>query len=195
MAHADPPRQAPERLPPIAPERLSEAQRRVAAEIAAGPRGELRGPFVALLRSPELAAAVQRVGEYLRFRCPLERRLAELATLIAARHWTQQYEWHMHYAHAMKAGVAPALADAIAEGRRPDAMAQDEALVYDLLAELLHNGGVCDATYARALERFGEQGVVDLVAIAGYYGMLAMVMNVARTAVPGGRPPLRPFPP
>jgi 4-carboxymuconolactone decarboxylase len=186
---------APERLPRIAPENMTDEQKRVAAEIADGPRGEVRGPFIPLMRSPGLASAVQKVGEYLRFRCPLERRVAEMATLMAARHATQQYEWNSHHAHAMKAGLDPAIAQAIAEGRRPTGMAADEDALYELLTETLHNGSVCDATYARAVGVFGEQGVVELVAIAGYYSMLAMVLNVARTALPTGkRPPLPFFP-
>lgn len=179
----------PERLPPIAPENMTEAQKQVAAEIAAGPRGEVRGPFIALLRSPGLASPVQKVGEYLRYRSPLERRVAEMATLIAARHYSQQYEWNAHHPHAMKAGLDPAIAQAIAEGRRPAGMADDEEIVYDLLTEALYNKSVCDATYARAVARFNEQGLVDLLAIAGYYGMLALILNVARTALPGGKPP------
>ncbi len=183
----------PERLPRIAPEKMTEAQKNITAEIAAGPRGELRGPFVALLRSPELASAVQKVGEYLRYRCPVERRLAEMATLISARYWTQQYEWNAHYEHAMKAGLNPAIAGAIAEGRRPSGMSEDEEIVYEFITEALHNKSVCDATYARTAVKFGEQRLVDLLAIAGYYAMLAMILNVARTALPGGKPPPLPF--
>lgn len=184
-----------ERLPRITPEKMTEAQKKVAAEIAAGPRGELRGPFIALLRSPGLASPIQKVGEYLRYRCPLDRRIAEMATLIAARHWTQQYEWNSHYTHAMNAGLKPVVADAIAEGRRPTDMAQDEEIVHDMLMEALHNQSVCDATYARAIAEFGEQCVIDILAIAGYYAMLAMILNVARIALPGGKPsPLAPFP-
>jgi 4-carboxymuconolactone decarboxylase len=183
-----------ERLPRIPPERMTEAQKKAAAEIAEGPRGELRGPFIALLRSPELMTRVQRVGEYLRYQCPLDRRVMEFATLIAARFWAQSYEWQSHYQHAMKAGLKPAIADALAEGRRPPGMAEDEEIAYELLTESLHNKGVSDATYARAVAKFGEAGAVDLVALAGYYLMLAMVLNMARTALPPGRQPLPPFP-
>jgi 4-carboxymuconolactone decarboxylase len=184
-----------ERLPRIPAEQMTEAQKKVAAEIAAGPRGELRGPFIALLRSPELLSAVQKVGEYLRYQCRLDRRVMEFATLIAARYWTQQYEWIAHYGHAMTAGLKPAIADAIAEGRRPAGMAEDEEIAYDLLTENLNNKSVSDPTYARAVAKFGEGGVVDLIALAGYYLLLAMVMNMARTALPAGKePPLKPFP-
>ena len=183
MAHSIP----AERMPRIPPEKMTEAQRKAAAELAAGPRGELRGPFVALLRSPGLMAPLQKVGEYLRFQSPLERRLAEFATLIAARFWSQPYEWQSHYAHAMKAGLKPAIADALAEGRRPTGMAEDEEIVYELLTESLHNKSVSDATYARAVAKFGEAGVVELVGIAGYYLLLAMILNMARKALPEGK--------
>lgn len=182
-----------ERFPPIPQSEWNAAQKKVAAAIAAGPRGEVRGPFLALLRSPGLAQAVQQVGEYLRFECPLDRRLAEMATLIAARHWTQQYEWQSHYKHAMKAGLSPAVAQAIADGRRPEAMADDEAALHDLLTEVLHNKSACDVTYNRALHCFGEQGVIELVAIAGYYAMLAMILNVGRKALPAGQAPMLPW--
>lgn len=180
----------PERLPAIPPEQWTDEQKTVAAVIASGPRGEVRGPFLALLRSPGLAHAVQQVGEYLRFKSPLDRRIAEMATLIAARHWTQQYEWQSHYKHAMKAGLNPAIAAAIADGRRPTGMAQDEEALYDLLTEVMHNQSVCDVTYARAVEVLGEQSVIELVAVAGYYAMLAMILNVGRKALPAGQEPM-----
>lgn len=182
-----------ERLPAIPPEQWTEEQKKVAAAIAAGPRGQLRGPFLALLRSPGLAHTVQQVGEYLRFQSPLDRRIAEMATLIAARHWTQQYEWQSHHTHAMKAGLSPAIAEAIADGRRPVGMAKDEEALYDMLTEALHNQSVCDVTYERAVNTFGEQGVIELIAVAGYYAMLAMVLNVARKALPPGKSPTLPM--
>ena len=183
MAHSIP----AERMPRIPPEKMTEAQKKAAAELAAGPRGQLRGPFIALLRSPGLMAPLQKVGEYLRFQCPLDRRLAEFATLIAARFWSQPYEWQAHHAHAMKAGLKPEIAQALAEGRRPTGMAEDEEIVYELLTESLHNKSVSDATYARAVAKFGEAGVVELVGIAGYYLLLAMILNMARKALPEGK--------
>jgi len=184
-----------ERMPPIAPEKMTDAQKQASAAIAAGPRGELPRPFVAFLRSPGLMEPVQRVGEYLRYGSTLDRRLMEFATLIAARAWSQQYEWHAHHGLALQAGLKPEIAQALAEGRRPPAMAADEEAVYDLLTELLRNQCVSDATYARAVTAFGEPGVVDLVGLAGYYVLLAMMMNTARTALPDGvSPPLPPIP-
>ncbi len=176
-----------ERMPRIAPENMTEEQKKVAAELAAGPRGEVRGPFNVLLRSPELMSSVQKVGEYLRFRCGLDRRIAEMATLIAARHWTQIYEWNAHYPLALKAGLKPEIAKAIADGRRPTEMAQDEEAVYDLLTEALQSKRVSDVTYERGLKQFGERGLVDLLVIAGYYSMLAILLNAAQTQLPEGR--------
>ena len=184
-----------ERLAPIPDDKMTEAQKKAAAELSSGPRGSVRGPFQVLLRSPELMSPLQKVGEYLRFRCALDRRIAEMATLIAAREWTQLYEWSAHHPLALKAGLKPEIADAIAEGRRPSGMARDEEALYDLLTEVFRNKGVSDATYQRAIDVFGEQGVVELVALGGYYGTLAMLMNVARTALPEGKEPgLRQFP-
>jgi 4-carboxymuconolactone decarboxylase len=185
----------PERMPPLAPENMTPAQKKAAADIASGPRGELPRPFVAFLRSPGLMEPVQKMGEYLRYGCTLDRRVMEFATLIAARSWTQQYEWQAHHGLALKAGLNPEIAQAVAEGRRPAGMAADEEAAYELLTEVLRNQCVSDATYARAIAVFGEPGVVELVGLAGYYVLLAMVMNTARTALPPGtQPPLRPLP-
>ena len=178
-----------ERMSRIAPETMTEDQRKAVEELASGPRGEVRGPFNVMLRSPGLMSPLQKVGEYLRFRCELDRRIAEMATLIAARHWTQVYEWSAHHPLALKAGLKPEIAQAIADGRRPTGMAQDEEAVYDLLTETLQNKSVSDVTYERAVKQFGERNLVDLVAIAGYYALLGMLMNVARTQLPEGKQP------
>jgi 4-carboxymuconolactone decarboxylase len=184
---------APERMPMLTEAQMTPEQRKAAADITAGPRGEVKGPFVSLIRSPEFMNRVQKVGEYIRFVCPLDKRLNELAAIIAARHWNQQFEWWAHYRQALEAGLKREIADAIGEGRRPTGMAEDEEIVYDLLTEALVNKGASDATYARAVKKFGEQGLIDIVGIAGYYLLLAMVMNVTRTAVPEG--PALPLPP
>ena len=185
-----------DRMPPLSTERLTEDQKAAAAELAAGPRGGVRGPFVPLLRSPELMRRLQKVGEYLRYQSALERRHSELAMLLVARHLTQQFEWQVHYPLALEAGVRKETADALAQGARPPAMAADEALVHDFCAELLHRHGVAEATYRAALERLGERGVVDLVALVGYFITVSLVMNVAHTPAPAasGAVPLEPFP-
>lgn len=186
---------APERMPKISDERMTPEQKKAAAELAAGPRGEVKGPFVSFLRSPDFMSRVQKVGEYIRFVCPLDKRINEFAAIIAARHWNQQFEWWAHYRQALEAGLKREVADAVREGRRPTGMAEDEEIVYDLLIEVLVNKGASDPTYRRAVTKFGEQGVIDVIGVAGYYALLAMVMNVARTAVPEGPPlPLPPLP-
>jgi 4-carboxymuconolactone decarboxylase len=167
----------------------------VAAGISGGPRGGLRGPFPALLRSPELADRFQRVGEYLRFNSSIPTALNELAILVTARTWSAQFEWYAHHLLAMKAGLPPAIAEAIAEGRRPEGMNADQSIVYDFCTELHTTHAVSDATYAAARERFGEQGVVDLLGVSGYYVAVAMVLNVAQVPLPPGMPePLKPLP-
>jgi 4-carboxymuconolactone decarboxylase len=178
-----------ERMSTLAPESMTDAQRKAAEEVASGPGGSVRGPFNVMLRSPGLMSPLQKVGEYLRYHCELDRRIAEMATLIAARHWTQNYEWTAHHPLALKAGLKPETAQAIAEGRRPTGMAEDEEIVYDLLTETLQNKCVSDATYERSVKHFGERNVVDLIAIAGYYALLGMLMNVARTELPEGKEP------
>lgn len=185
-----------DRMPSLVPEAMSEEQRSASAELAAGPRGGVRGPFVPLLRSPELMRRLQKVGEYLRYQSVLERRLGEFAILIVSRRLTQQFEWQVHYPLAIEAGLAKETADALARGARPRAMREDEATVYDFVSELLHAGGVAEDTYQAALARLAEPGVVDLVGLVGYFITVSLVMNVAHTpASPRpGAVPLEPFP-
>ena len=186
----------PERLPPLARETMTEAQRAAADELIAGPRKAVKGPFIALLRSPDLLARLQKVGDYLRFGSVLAPRVSEFATLVVSRAWTQQFEWAIHVPLALKAGTGEATIAALAEGRRPATMDDDETAVYDFCTELLARHGVADTTYRAALQRFGEQGLVDLTALVGYFVQMSMLLNVARTpAEPGNAvAPLAPFP-
>jgi 4-carboxymuconolactone decarboxylase len=173
-----------ERMPDIPESQMSTEQKRIMNEIAAGPRGRIGGPFIPLMRSPELMNRLQKVGEYLRFQNTVGLRNSEFAVLIVARHWAQPVEWAIHRPIAEREGVLPATCDAIAEGRRPDNMTEDETLIYNVLEELRSNRSLSDVTYAQLRNRFGDQGVIDLVAHYGYYSLLAMTMNVTRTAVP-----------
>lgn len=173
-----------DRLPPIAPHAWTPEQKKHAQEIIDGPRGALVSPFVPLMRSPELMGHAQRMGEYLRYRSALALRLSELAILVTARHWSQQVEWAIHAPIARKAGVADSTIAAIAEGRIPQGLPADEALVHAFSTELHQNQGVSDTTWAQAVQMFGERGAVDLIGINGYYALLSMVMNAARTQVP-----------
>jgi 4-carboxymuconolactone decarboxylase len=185
-----------ERMPPLLSEAMSAEQKSAAAALAAGPRGGVRGPFIALLRSPELMDRVQKLGEYLRYHGALEARLSEFAVLIVSRHLTQQFEWQVHYPLALNAGLGKDVADALAQGARPRGMNEDEECVHDFCIELLHTHGVSDATYRRAAAQLGERGLVELVALVGYFITVSLVMNVAHTpAAPGqGVAPLGPLP-
>lgn len=185
---------APCRMPPMRPEDMTEAQREAAAEIASGPRGGVMGPYIAILRSPGFARHAQKLGAYCRFESGLDLRIRELAALMTARWWQQQFEFHVHVPHALGSGLERSKIDAIVEGRRPDGMREDEADCWDFVQELQANKCVSDPTYARAVARFGEGGVVDIIGVCGYYAMIAMVMNVARTEIPDGAPlPLAPL--
>jgi len=184
---------APDRMPPLAETGWSDAQRQAVQELCAGPRGGLRGPFVPLLRSPELLNRSQRLGEYLRYHAAVPERLREFAILIAARHWRQGYEWQVHVPFAIRAGLAPGLVAALGAGDALPGLADDESVIFGFCTELLRTQAVSDANYARALALLGEAGVVDLCAVLGYYALLAMVLNVARTPVPAG--PQLPFAP
>ena len=172
------------RFRPLSVGELNDAQRKVYEEIAGGPRGGVRGPFNALLRSPQLTDRAQRMGEYIRFNSSLPPRLNEFAILITARHWSSQYEWYAHHPLALKAGLAPGVASDLAQRRRPAAMQDDEAAVYDFCTELHEKKFVSDATYKAVLERFGERGVVDLIGVSGYYTLVSMVLNVDRHPAP-----------
>jgi 4-carboxymuconolactone decarboxylase len=185
----------PPRMPPLADSALTDAQKAAIQAIVSGPRGRLVGPFIPLLRSPEFMLRLQHTGAYLRFDSALEPRRSEMVILMTARLWTQAFEWHHHRPIAEKAGLNPDIIDAIAEGRRPAKMAPDEEVIYDFIDELSRNRSVCDATYARAIEQFGERGVIDMIGIHGYYSLLAMVLNVSRAPLPeGATPGIAPLP-
>ena len=170
-----------DRMPPLDPVAMTEEQKRAAQALCAGPRGGVKGPFIPMLRSPQLMDRLQKVGEYLRFHSALEPRVSEFVVLVVSRRWTQQFEWAMHAPLALKAGVAAQTVESLAEGRRPIGMARDEEIAYDLCDELWRNHGVSDATYRAAVDRFGEPGLVDLLGLVGYFTTVSMVMNVART--------------
>ncbi|MDR3426590.1 carboxymuconolactone decarboxylase family protein [Silvimonas sp.] len=173
--------QRTDRLPPLPLETLTEAQRTAAQALIDGPRKGVKGPFIPMLRSPELLDRVQRVGEYLRYDTVLENRIGEFVTLIVAREWSEPFEWSTHYPLALAAGVAQSTLDDLAEGARPQTMAQDEALAWDFTTELTRNKGVSDGTWQRALQQFGEQGVVELVGLIGYFTSVIMLLSAAHT--------------
>ena len=173
-----------ERMATIPLDKMSPAQRSVADAIMSGPRKSIGGPFNAWLRSPELADRLQKVGEYIRFNTSLDKRVNEMAIIMTAQAWGSQYEWHAHAPLALQAGLDPAIVAAIGAGRKPDNMKDDEAIVWEFSTQLRRDHGVDDAIYARALEKFGEAGIMDLVAVNGYYDVVSMTLNVARVKPP-----------
>jgi 4-carboxymuconolactone decarboxylase len=174
------------RFKPLSPHDMTLDQQRVAQAVASGPRGGLRGPFPALLRSPELADRVRHLGDYVRFESIVPPALRELTILLVARFWSAHYEWNAHRKHAAAAGLDPSIADAIEVGKRPAGLSADESLVHDLVTELLHRKDISDATFAAAVARFGERMTVELIGTAGYYGFVSLVLNASRTPVPEG---------
>ena len=176
------------RLPTLSPADYTAEQREAAAAFRALRGTDVFGPFEALLHSPRLMTLAQSVGEYLRYHAGIGSTLSEFVILIVARQWSQDFEWHVHAPIAEQAGVDPALIEAVRDGRRPDGMSEDEALVHDFAIELLANKRVSDLAWSRAERRFGNAAIVDLVGLCGYYTFLAMQMNACRYAPDGGAP-------
>ncbi len=197
---------ADRRFPLIPEAQLTPEQRAIADDIRAGPRsklttssaskpGPIGGPFNVMLRTPGIGMLIQKLGGEIRFNSVLSGKLNELAIIITARHHGQNYEWNAHCRLALQGGLDPAIAQAIAEGREPAGMDADEALVYEFSRSLHENHGVSDALFKRAFDRFGERGVVDLIAVNGYYTLVSFLLNVDQTPLPAGvEPALKPLP-
>lgn len=176
--------QADVRLPTIAPGQYSEAQKKAADEFQAARDTPVFGPFEPMMYSPRLMTAARSMGDYLRYKSAIGNTFSELVILMTARAWAQDYEWHVHYPIALKAGIHQEVADSIAQGRRPAKMSPDEEIVFNFAHELLQTRQVSDQTFNRAKARFGAEGVVDMTGLVGYYTLLAMELNVARYSVP-----------
>jgi 4-carboxymuconolactone decarboxylase len=171
---------------------MTPRQRATYQAIVSGPRKGALGPFNALLRSPDAADRVQKVGEYVRFQSVIPAPLNEMAILIAGRSWNAQFEFWAHSRLGKEAGLDGAIIDAIAEGRRPLKMSDDERIVYDFCSELFRDREVSDSAFKAVADRFGEQGVIDLIVAGGYYSIVSMVLNVDRYPLPvGEQPPLK----
>ncbi len=176
-----------ERLPLPPAEAMNDAQRAAAQALIDGPRKGVKGPFIPLLRSPVLMERLARVGEYLRFESALPTRINEFVTAVVARHIGNQFEWAIHQPLALAAGVdARALEDVAAGSLCPRKLAEDERVAWAFASELLHTHGVSEPTYQDALAQWGEQGVVELTTLIGYFACVSWVMNVARTPAPAG---------
>jgi 4-carboxymuconolactone decarboxylase len=180
------------RFPKLGVDAMTPQQREVAAEIAAGPRGEVRGPFIALLHNPELARRLQKLGEHLRWEGKLPPRLKELAVLVTARRWTCQHEWVMHSKLALEGGLAKETVEAIAANREPGNLSEEEKAVYAFCREVHATGRASDEVFSSIKNRFGLDGALELIALNGYYTLMAMVLNTAGLPLPGGAdPPLQ----
>ena len=181
-----------QRFPKLAPDEMTPAQREVAAEITAGPRGEVRGPFIAWIHHPELARRLQALGEQLRWKATLPPQLIELAVLVCARRWSCQHEWFMHEKLARQAGLDSEILSSLSKGERPEKLSPEQAAVYDFCKDLHASGRAGDAAFEAVRGRFGLEGALELIALSGYYSLMAMVLNTAGMPLPGGaQPPLR----
>lgn len=170
------------------PETMDADQRRVHDKVVSGRRGKIVGPLRAALHSPELADRWQALGEFLRYNTSLTPRLSELAILVTGRACQSPFEWYAHCAEALKAGIEQSVIGDLLAQRPPGDASDDDALVVRFASELNQFNSVSDATYAQALQRFGERTVVELTALVGYYTMVAMTLNAHEIPLPEGVP-------
>jgi 4-carboxymuconolactone decarboxylase len=171
---------------------MNPAQQAVVDEIVSGKRGRFGGPFQLLIRAPEVCKHLSRLGEYLRWGSSLSPALSELAICLTARHIRANYEWHAHAPLAVEGGVPAAALEAIRTGATPHLEAKDQALVYKLVTELIDTKRLSDASFAEGIAAFGEQGVVELGTIIGYYTAIGNALNVFEVALPPGTAPYFP---
>ena len=180
------------RLPELTPETLTDEQKEVVHLITSGPHGSVMGPYPAWLHSPELAKRARSLSEYIRFNSTPPNRLTEIAILVTGRHWKAEFEFYAHAKLARKAGVEEHIIQSLAAGEKPGFDRDNDALVYELCTQMLQTRRISDATYQRALKTFGEQMLVDLVAIMGYYCLVSVTLNAFEAPLPPGEP--SPFP-
>ncbi len=176
------------RLAPIDLDQLSPEQRAVADAIISGPRGGLRGPFEAWLRSPQLADRGQKLGEYCRFGTSLPRDLSEFAILLTGKHWRAQFEFWAHARLARDAGLPEDIIEAVRTGAAPEFRDEAQRAVHALVSEYFATNRVSEPTYRLAIAELGERGVVDLVGVVGYYCLVSMTLNVFDVGLPAGQP-------
>lgn len=179
------------RLPQVTRESLSpEDQQHF--DYVAGSRGEVRGPFLVLLNSPDVAERIAHVGTYIRFENTLDPAVRELAILTVARNWDCHYEWTAHQPIAESDGVRAEAIAAIRDRTAPEALTDEEAAVFNYVNALLQQGRIPDDVFQKAADALGVRSVTDLTATAGYYSMLACALNAAQVEPEPGRPRLLP---
>ncbi len=177
------------RVPALKPEEMTDEQKRVDQEIGSTRSGRAGGPFAIWLRDPALADQANQFGNYLRNATSLAKSLQEIAILLTARHWTAQYEWWVHARRALEAGVHEDVVEAIRDRRRPGFDDAVEEMVYVVCSELYDTHALSDDTHDRASELLGQQALIELVAIIGFYSMIALTLNAFEAPVPEGGPP------
>lgn len=182
------------RFKPLKYEEMTPAQKTMIEHLLSGERGGTGGPFNVTLRDPEMGDLAQNLGAYLRFHSSLPRKLNEFAIVLTGRYWTSQYEFYAHRPLAIQAGMSASVIDAVAAGKRPTGMQPDEEAVYNFCTELENTHHVSDATFKAVVDKFGERGAVDLIAVQGYYNFVSMILNVDGYPLPDGvKPPLAPL--
>jgi 4-carboxymuconolactone decarboxylase len=183
-----------DRFKPLTYDQLTPEQKTMVEHLFAGERGGMNGPFNVTLRDPEMGDLAQKLGAQLRFHSSLPNRLNEFAILMTARFWNAQYEWSSHHKNALKAGLSPAIIDAVAVGKRPASMQPDEEAVYNFAQDLLKTKQVSDANFKAVVDKFGERGAVDLTGVMGYYCFVSMMLDIDRYPLPpGDKPELKPL--
>lgn len=176
------------RISPPQVQDMSADQKRIHDIIASGPRGRVRGPLAVWLHRPSMAEPAQALGQFCRYDSSLPPRLSELGILVLARWWSSEFEWWAHKAIALDAGVPEAVIDALRDGQPIPFEQADEALIHEFLTQLHQTRRISDELYERAEKMFGKNGVIDLVALAGYYTLISMTLNVFQIAPPDGEP-------
>lgn len=159
-------------------------QARVVEALLGKRGGRIPGPFRFSLHCPELTEVWHPLGETLRLKSSFPLRLSEFAILVTARQWDCDYVFTAHAPHALKGGLKQSVIDALARNERPRFEERDEEALYDYCTELFEQHRVSDATYQRALGVFGVPGVVELTALIGYYGMVAMTVLAHEMPLP-----------
>jgi 4-carboxymuconolactone decarboxylase len=179
------------RLPDLQVENLTAEQKRIYDEIAGVRHGVVRGPFPIWLRVPAIADRANQLGNVLRANGKLDKRLFELMVLVIARRWSAQYEWYAHARSALEAGLSSETITAIQNRRQPDSLRDDEQVIYEIITELADTGTLTQLTYDRGVAALGLDLFIELITAAGFYTMIALVLNVFDAPVPSGEQPLR----
>ena len=172
------------RLSDVSPQNMTSEQLEVYKSITSGPRGQVRGPFSALLHSPDMTRHIEKLGVYIRYNSHVPARQRELAICIIGADWQADYEWYAHAPLVIKAGLPEVALEQIARGENPDLSDPMDIAVSRFTKELISTKRVSDATYRNTVEALGEKGTVDLTGLIGYYTLLAMTLNTFEISVP-----------